>query len=132
MEILSLVGLAGREDESSLTLSGGEKQRVSLARALAPDPMLLLADEPFNSLDISTRRKIIEQFASIIEKAGKTTVFVTHDLYEALFLADRLIVYSSRPARVKADMKIEEERPRNLSNPGMLELRRVIVDLLDS
>ena len=131
LDLISLVGLEGKEEDSPSTLSGGEKQRVSLARALAPDPMLLLADEPFNSLDISTRRRIIEEFASIIQRAGKTTVFVTHDLFEALYLADRLIVYSTRPARVKADLQIREGRPRDLSSPGMMELRKDIVDLLE-
>ena len=91
----------------------------------------LLADEPFNSLDVSTRRRIIEQFASIIERAGKTTVFVTHDLFEALYLADRLIVYSNRPASVRADLEIEGERPRDLSSPSMMELRKEIVQLLE-
>jgi len=132
IELMKLVGLGGKENDSPSTLSGGEKQRISLARALATDPVLLLADEPFNSLDISTRRRIIEEFATILENAAKTAIFVTHDLFEALYLADRLIVYSTRPATVKANLKIEEGRPRDLTTPGMVELRREVVDLLEA
>jgi NitT/TauT family transport system ATP-binding protein len=132
IELLALVGLGGREDEKPENLSGGEKQRVSLARALAPDPNLILADEPFNSLDVPTRRRIVDQFARIIEKTGKTSIFVTHDLFEALYLADRLIVYSPCPARVVADIQVKDKRPRDLSRQQMIELRERVVKLLEA
>lgn len=131
IELLSMVGLAGREDDSPLGLSGGEKQRVSLARALAPDPKLLLADEPFSSLDIATRRKIMEVFMSVIDRSGKTTIFVTHDLFEALYLADTLIVYSPCPARVKANIIIEDGKPRDMSSSKMLGIREEVMNLLE-
>ncbi len=130
--LLEMVGLGDREDDSPSNLSGGEKQRLALARALAGDPMLLLMDEPFSSLDVATRRKVQEHFVSVIEKSGKTTIFVTHDIFEALSLADRLIVYSSCPARVKADIALDDGKPRDPSSPRMLALRQRIVDLLEN
>jgi NitT/TauT family transport system ATP-binding protein len=129
-QLLGMVGMEDHIDSNPSVLSGGEKQRVAIARALAPDPTLLLADEPFGSLDVTTRRRILELFRSVVEGVGKTTVFVTHDLFEALYLADRLIVYSDFPARVKASIPIEDGRPRNLSSPRMIELRERVVSLL--
>ena len=128
---LKLVGLSGREEESPQNLSGGEMQRVSLARSLALDPSLLLMDEPFSSLDVGTRKRLLDHFVRIIEMTRRTTVFVTHDLFEAMYLADRLIVYSRPPARIKADIVIDDKRPRDLASLGMLRLRKRIVELLE-
>jgi len=128
---LKLVGLSGREDESPENLSGGEMQRVSLARSLALDPSLLLMDEPFSSLDVGTRKRLLDHFVSIIEMTRKTTIFVTHNLFEAMYLADRLIAYSKSPARIKADIVIEDERPRDLASLDILRLRERIVELLE-
>ena len=118
------------ELESPGNLSGGEKQRVSLARALAPDPTLLLADEPFSSLDVATRQRILSLFTSVVEKAGKTTVFVTHDIFEALHLANHLIVYSKAPVQVRAAIEIVKPRPRDPQSPDMVRIRSEVMRLL--
>lgn len=130
MELLRMVGLEGMEMESPGNLSGGERQRVSLARALAPDPTLLLADEPFSSLDVATRQRMLALFTSVVERAGKTTVFVTHDIFEALHLADHLIVYSKAPVRVRAAIEIADPRPRDPQSPRMMSIRSKIMELL--
>ncbi len=132
LALLEMVGLGDRQNDGPANLSGGEKQRLALARALVLEPSLLLMDEPFNSLDVATRKRVLGQFVLVIEKANKTTVFVTHDLYEALFLADRIIVYSSCPATIKADITLEDGKPRDPSSPRLLRVREEIVRLLGS
>src|SRR6185295_1047986 len=93
-ELLDLVGLGRDRHKSPAMLSGGERQRVSIARALAVDPRIILMDEPFSALDVKTRRKMRHEIVDIWHRTGKTIVFVTHDVDEALVLADRIIVLS--------------------------------------
>lgn len=113
--LLAELGLSGFEKHYPAEISGGMRQRVSLARTLATDPAVLLMDEPFGALDAQTKLLVQDGFVSYWEQNKKTVVFVTHDLSEAIFLADRVVVMSARPGRVKAQYKIPFERPRKLN-----------------
>lgn len=105
--LLEQYGLGGFAESFPGALSGGMRQRAALIRTLATDPALLLLDEPFSALDYQTRIRVSEDIASIIKREGKTAVMVTHDISEALSLADRIIVLSGRPARVKRELKLD-------------------------
>lgn len=108
----ALVGLAGFEHHYPHELSGGMQQRVNLARALVVDPKILLMDEPFAALDAQTRELMQEELTRIWAQAKKTVLFITHQIDEAIYLADRVVVFSARPGRVKESIKIDIERPR--------------------
>lgn len=114
-QLLAMVGLEGVEDKLPHQLSGGMKQRVSICRALIHDPPLLLMDEPFGALDSLTRDQLNVDLQDIWLESGKTIIFVTHSISEAVFLSDRVLVMSPRPATVAADIRIELERPRKIS-----------------
>ncbi len=113
MQLIRMAGLKGFESHYPHELSGGMKQRVGLARALATDPEVLLMDEPFAALDAQTRDLMQAELLQIWDRAKKTVVFVTHSIEEAAYLSDRVIVMSARPGRVKAVIKIELPRPRD-------------------
>ena len=113
-EQIELVGLAGFEDAYPLELSGGMQQRVNLARALLTDPEMLLLDEPFAALDAQTREMMQLELLKIWSKTNKTALFITHDIKEAIYLADRVIVFTRRPGRVKNVVDINLSRPRDL------------------
>ena len=112
-ELIKLVGLEGFEDSFPLELSGGMSQRVAIARALVQDPDILLLDEPFGSLDTITREKMWGELLRIWNARRKTVIMITHNIQEALFLADRIIVLSDRPATILLDIKVDLERPRS-------------------
>jgi len=112
--LIDLVGLGGFAESWPSELSGGMQQRVNLARALATDPELLLLDEPFAALDAQTRETMQQELTRIWGETRKTAIFITHDIAEAVYLADRVIVFTARPGRVKLDMKIDLPRPRDL------------------
>jgi NitT/TauT family transport system ATP-binding protein len=112
--LIALVGLAGFEHHYSHELSGGMQQRVNLARALVVDPKILLMDEPFASLDAQTRELMQEELTRIWEEARKTVLFITHQIDEAIYLADRVVVFSGRPGKVKDSIAVDIERPRPL------------------
>jgi NitT/TauT family transport system ATP-binding protein len=113
-DLLRLVGLAADSGKYPRMLSGGERQRVSLARALAVEPRIILMDEPFSALDPSTRRRMRYELVEIWQRTGKTIVFVTHDVDEALELADRIVLLSPKPTRVVETMTVADARPRAL------------------
>ena len=123
--LLSLVGLDGFEHHFPHELSGGMRQRANLARALTIDPDVLLMDEPFASLDAQTREIMQSELLRIWRSNRKTVLFVTHQIDEAVYLADRVVVMTSRPGQVKAVLDIDIPRPRDLSvkrTPAFLEL----------
>lgn len=111
-EFIDLVGLTGFEKRYPAELSGGMEQRVGLARTLAVDPIVLLMDEPFGSLDTQTRIMMQELLLRIWDESKKTVVFVTHDVEEAILLADRILVLTARPGTVKEEIHVELGRPR--------------------
>ncbi|TDR93529.1 NitT/TauT family transport system ATP-binding protein [Enterovirga rhinocerotis] len=110
--LIDTVRLTGFEDKYPHEISGGMKQRAAIARALAPDPDILLMDEPFGALDAQTRVLLQEEIARISSEAGKTVVFVTHGIEEAVFLADRVVVMSPRPGRIREEVLVPLPRPR--------------------
>jgi NitT/TauT family transport system ATP-binding protein len=113
-ELLALVGLAGFEEHFPWQLSGGMQQRASLCRALIHDPLLLMLDEPFASLDMFTREELWLALQDLWLARRPTVILVTHDLREAVFLADRVLVMSARPGRIVAEAMVDLSRPRNL------------------
>jgi NitT/TauT family transport system ATP-binding protein len=110
--LLALVGLSGSARQFPHQLSGGMQQRIGLARALAIDPAVLLMDEPFSALDAQTREILQKELLRIHAETGKTILFVTHDLDEAIYLSDRVIVMGAKPGRIKATLPVPFPRPR--------------------
>jgi NitT/TauT family transport system ATP-binding protein len=115
LDLLQLVGLGGFENYYPRQLSGGMRQRVNLARALAIDPDVLLMDEPFASLDAQTREIMQTELLRIWEQGRKTVLFVTHQIDEAVFLSDRVLVFARRPGRLQESIEIKLPRPRSLA-----------------
>jgi NitT/TauT family transport system ATP-binding protein len=115
-EYLRLVGLAGFAGHAPWQLSGGMRQRAAVARAWLPEPEILLMDEPFGALDAQTRLAMQELLTGIWQHKRTTILFVTHDVDEALFLADRIVILSSRPGRVREELRVPFERPRRFED----------------
>lgn len=130
---LKLVGLAGFEDSYPHELSQGMQQRVNLARALTMEPQLLLLDEPFAALDAQTRLRMQLELQAIWEEVGSTALFVTHQITEAILLADQVITLTGRPGRLKAIVPVDLPRPRTRElkrTPNFIELEEEIWDLI--
>lgn len=130
---INLVGLSGFEDSLPHELSGGMQQRVGIARAFAIQPEVLLMDEPFGALDVQTRDILQDELLRIWEQEQKTVVFVTHSIEEAIYLADRIIVFSPLPARIERIIRVPFGRPRReemKTERTFLELRREIWGIL--
>jgi NitT/TauT family transport system ATP-binding protein len=131
--LLATMELSDFRDHLPGELSGGMKQRVALARVLAFDPRVLLMDEPFGALDAQTRETMQEELTRLWERTAKTIVFVTHDIDEAVYLGDRVVVLSARPARVREQIAIDLPRPRRLEvkkSIRCLEFRNHIWDVI--
>lgn len=131
MHFVEMVGLEGFENAYPHTLSGGMKQRVGIARALAYDPEVLLMDEPFGSLDAQTRKVMQQELIRIWEGMKKTVVFVTHSVIEATYLADKIIVMTARPGKVKGIIDVDLPRPRDYTETRYLNIRKQVLDLLE-
>lgn len=116
VELMELTGLEGFEGKYPGELSGGMAQRVSICRALVHDPPLLLMDEPFGALDAMTRDQMNQDLEQISREAGKTVLFITHSIQEAVFLADRVVVMSPRPGRIDEIVTTDFPRPRNFAH----------------
>jgi NitT/TauT family transport system ATP-binding protein len=132
---LEMMSLGDFRNHFPSELSGGMKQRVALARVLAFDPKVLLMDEPFGALDAQTRETMQEELTRLWERTGKTIVFVTHDIEEAVYLGDRVVVLTARPARIREEVRIALPRPRGLEvkkSVQCLEYRNYIWDLIRS
>ena len=132
---LDMIGLRDFRNHYPAELSGGMKQRAALARVLAFDPKVLLMDEPFGALDAQTRETMQEELTRLWERTGKTIVFVTHDIEEAVYLGDRVVVMSARPGRIRQEITIDLPRPRGLEIKKSIkchEYRNQIWDLIRS
>jgi NitT/TauT family transport system ATP-binding protein len=127
---LELVGLLAFRNAYPHQLSGGMAQRVALARALVNDPKILVLDEPLGKLDSLTRITMQAELVSLWQRTGVTALLVTHDVEEALFLANRVIVFSDRPAKITADIAVDRPYPRHRGDAHLAELRRQILGLL--
>ena len=127
--LLELVGLEQFADALPRQLSGGMRQRVSIARALSYDPGILLMDEPFGALDLLTRDKLNDELADIWSKTGKTIVLVTHSVEEAAYLSDRVVVMSARPGSIKRIYEVPFARPRSEATKLLPEFHRLMADL---
>ncbi len=127
---LALVGLAGQGAKFPTELSGGMKQRVAIARALANNPSVLLMDEPFGALDAQTREILQEELLRIWQQDRKTVVFVTHSISESIFLADRIVVMSTRPGGIKEVVDVALPYPRERTAPEFIALERRLKQLV--
>lgn len=130
-EFIKLVGLEGFEKSYPHQLSGGMAQRVSLARALVNHPKVLLLDEPLGALDAFTRMQMQDEILKLWEERGTTMILVTHDVDEAIYLSDRIIIMSPRPGRVEEIIDVKLSRPRQRNYPDFLRLRSKILETLN-
>jgi len=131
--ILKKVGLLEFKDKYPSQLSGGMQRRAELARALINEPKIMILDEPFRGLDAMTRELMQEFYVGLFEEVGRTNLFITHEIDEAIFLADRLIVMTYRPGKVKAEIEVDLPRPRRfnmMATPRFMELRSQALELL--
>ncbi len=129
-QYIKMVGLERFEERYPHELSGGMKQRVAIARALVNDPLALLMDEPFGALDAQTRNIMQSELLKIWQEEKKTVIFVTHSVDEAIYLADRIVIMSARPGRIKDVIEINIPRPRNRTSPEVNRVRdRILCDL---
>lgn len=128
--LLRTVGLGSSMDKRPSELSGGMRQRAAIARALAMDPRVLLMDEPFAALDVQTRARLQDHLLAAYEASGASVVFVTHQIEEAVALADRIVVFTARPGRIKAVVPVDLPRPRDQRGPAFNALRDELIELL--
>ena len=135
LELLEMVGLSGFAASRPYELSGGMQQRVAIARALAPDPEVLLMDEPFGALDERTRHRLQDELLALWQKTRKTVLFVTHSIDEAVYLGERVVVLADRPSRIAADFVPKIARPRSRVSPefvkALLHVRAVLESVME-
>lgn len=127
-ELLKLIHLDGFANHFPHQLSGGMKQRVEIARALAGDADILLLDEPFSALDYLTRLRMRRELGRLLQERPRTVVFVTHDVEEAAHLADRVVVLTERPAKIRCELRLPSPRPRDASSPEVGEAVKFILE----
>jgi NitT/TauT family transport system ATP-binding protein len=127
-DCIDLVGLNGFENTYPNFLSGGMKQRAAIARSIAPDPRILLMDEPFGALDAQTRYVMQQELLRVWKRTGKTILFVTHGIEEAVFLADRIVVMTHRPARIKNVIELRHPRPRDINGNTLSAIKAELYD----
>ncbi len=130
-QYLDLVNLTQFKDNYPSELSGGMRQRVAVARALALDPVLLLMDEPFGALDAQTRNMLQKELLDLWEKTKKTIIFITHSVDEAVYLSDRIIVLTPRPGRICKIFEVPMGRPRDRTSVDFAQVRREVLDLIN-
>lgn len=130
-ELIELVGLNGFEKHYPKDLSGGMAQRTAIARSLLTEPDVLLLDEPFSALDAFTKMNLQDLLLSIWEKRKTTMILVTHDIDEALYLCDRIIIMRGQPGELYAEIKIEQKKPRNRIDSDLTKKKEEILNLLD-
>ena len=128
--LVDMIGLAGFEQKYPHELSGGMQQRVAIARAMAYDPDVLLMDEPFGALDAQTRSLMIRDLAEVHRETGKTTLFVTHSVEEAILLSDRVFLFSARPSHIKRVFDIGLPHPRSVTDDGFVNIQKAILSEL--
>ncbi|MEW6376884.1 MAG: ABC transporter ATP-binding protein [Thermodesulfobacteriota bacterium] len=128
--ILEMTGLTGFEHFYPSQISASMKQRVAIARAFVTEPDLLLMDEPFGQLDTSTRFQIEKELIEVWQKTKRTIIFVTHNLEEAVYLAERILVMTQKPTRIKEEVMVDLPRPRNYADPEFTRIRRHVTDLV--
>lgn len=129
-DIIQLVGLKGFENFYPHQISAGMKQRVAIARAFVTEPDLLLMDEPFGQLDTNTRFQIENRLVEVWERTKRTVIFVTHNLEEAVYLAERILVLTNKPTTIKEVVEVDLPRPRNFADPKFVSIRRRVTDLV--
>jgi NitT/TauT family transport system ATP-binding protein len=126
-ELLGMVGLAEKTDANVQDLSGGQQQRVALARSLATSPELLLLDEPFSALDAFTRASLQDEVSGIARQQGLTLVMVTHDIEEAVAMADRVLIMAANPGRIVGEMRVDLDAPRDRASPDFSRQREQLM-----
>ena len=131
LELLEKVGLQDRANDYPSALSGGMKQRVAIIRSLLNHSPILLMDEPFSALDMQNRHKLQEQLIGVWKRFENTIVFVTHDVDEAVYLADKIVIMDKKPGRIAEIIEVDIERPRKRESDEFIQLQESIVDKLD-
>ena len=129
-EVLDMLDLKGLEERRPKDLSGGQRQRGALARALCLRPRLLLMDEPYGQLDVKLRFYLEDELVNIWKKLNSTVLFVTHNIEEAVYVAERILVLTNKPTKIKAEIPVDLPRPRNLIDPKFVELRKQVTELI--
>jgi ABC-type nitrate/sulfonate/bicarbonate transport system ATPase subunit len=127
-ELIRLVGLDGFQEKYPHELSGGMRQRVGIARALSTNPRLMLMDEPFAALDAQTRSIMQDELLRVWQADRRTVIFITHNVDEAIYLADRVVVMTPRPGRIRRVIEVDLPRPRDVTSAGFSALLRLVLD----
>jgi sulfonate transport system ATP-binding protein len=128
--MLNLVGLTDTQDLYPNQVSASMVQRITVARAFAVDPDLLLMDEPYGQLDVKLRYYLEDELVKLWQMLKSTVIFVTHNIEEAVYVAERVLVLSNKPTKIKAEVKVELPRPRNLIDPEFIALRKQVTELI--
>ncbi|MEG1610340.1 MAG: ABC transporter ATP-binding protein [Bilophila sp.] len=129
-EIMELVGLSSCADLYPNQVSASMMQRIAVSRAFAVNPDLLLMDEPYGQLDVKLRYYLEDELVNIWKKLGSTVLFVTHNIEEAVYVAQRILVLTNKPTKIKAEILVDLPRPRNLIDPKFVELRKQVTELI--